>query len=359
MVINFNAGPAAMPLVVKEQYAADIHNLENTPWSILELPHRSKEFLKIIDESKEILKHLLSIPDNYEVIWMQGGGRHQFGLVPMNFLPSDQSAAYVDSGHWAREAINYALYYGRVNIVSSSEEANYSYYPIIPQLNDEFNYLHLTTNNTIYGTQITNVPYSKVPIIADMSSDILSRKIEVSKYSMIYAAAQKNIGPAGATLVIIDKYFASNIKRPLPGIYTYDAFIKSNSVYNTAPVSTIYACLLNLRYLQKIGINEIELINNVKSTLLYTYLQQSNYFNIIPRSDLSKMNVCFRLKNENYTSQLIEFAASEGIIGIDGHRSIGGFRVSLYNAITIEHVEQLIRVMDKFVDKFHKVLNQL
>lgn len=351
-MINFNAGPAAMPQIVKEAYAQAVMNVPGTPWSLLELPHRSAAFIAVIEESKAILKRLLTIPDQYDILWMQGGGRHQFGLIPMNFLGADAQAAYVNSGHWAKEALQYATYYGSVDMVASSESEDYRYYPTIPPIQDTYSYLHLTTNNTIYGTQITALPSTKVPIIADMSSDILSRHIDVSQYAMIYAAAQKNIGPAGATLVIIDKAFAQNIKRPLPSIYTYESFIKSNSVFNTAPVSAIYASLLNLRYWDEVGMASIAATNDAKAAKLYGYLQASPHFELIPTADYSKMNVCFRLLQYQLTDQLIDFAAEHGIIGIDGHRSIGGFRVSLYNTITLADVNVLIDVLNLFSSKY-------
>lgn len=351
-MINFNAGPAAMPQIVKEAYAQAVMNVPGTPWSLLELPHRSATFIAVIEESKAILKRLLAIPDQYDIIWMQGGGRHQFGLIPMNFLGADEQAAYVNSGHWAKEALQYATYYGSVDMIASSESEDYRYYPTIPSIQNTYSYLHLTTNNTIYGTQLNDLPSNNVPIIADMSSDILSRHIDVSQYAMIYAAAQKNIGPAGATLVIIDKAFAKNIKRPLPSIYTYESFIQSNSVFNTAPVSAIYASLLNLRYWDEIGMASIEATNDAKAAKLYDYLQASPHFELIPTADFSKMNVCFRLHQDQLTDQLIEFAVEHGIIGIDGHRSIGGFRVSLYNTITVADVSALIDVLNLFSSKY-------
>lgn len=351
-MINFNAGPAAMPQIVKEAYAQAVMNVPGTPWSLLELPHRSATFMAVIEESKAILKRMLAIPDQYDIVWMQGGGRHQFGLIPMNFLGTDERAAYVNSGHWAKEALKYATYYGSVDTIASSEKDEYRYYPTIPNTEDTYSYLHLTTNNTIYGTQINQLPSTRLPIIADMSSDILSRHIDVSQYAMIYAAAQKNIGPAGATLVIIDKDFARNIKRPLPSIYTYESFVKSNSVFNTAPVSAIYASLLNLRYWDEKGMAEIEATNEAKAAKLYTYLQASPHFELIPTADFSKMNVCFRLLQDQFTDKLIDFATENEIIGIDGHRSIGGFRVSLYNTITIADVAVLIEVLNLFSNKY-------
>lgn len=351
-MINFNAGPAAMPQIVKEAYAQAVINVPGTPWSLLELPHRSATFIDVIEESKAILRRMLAIPDEYDIVWMQGGGRHQFGLIPMNFLGTNEQAAYVNSGHWAKEALQYATYYGKVDMIASSEEDKYRYYPTIPTIHDAYSYLHLTTNNTIYGTQINQLPSTSVPIIADMSSDILSRSIDVSQYAMIYAAAQKNIGPAGATLVIINKAFAQNIKRQLPSIYTYQSFIKSNSVFNTAPVSAIYASLLNLRYWDEIGMASIEATNDAKAAQLYTYLQASPHFELIPTADFSKMNVCFRLQQEQLEYQLIDFAAANGIIGIDGHRSMGGFRVSLYNTISVADVATLIDVFNQFSSKY-------
>lgn len=351
MLINFDAGPASLPKSVLKEAAVAINNFDNTGLSILELPHRGKHFGAILEEVNHLASELLQIPANYNIIWMQGGGRHQFGMIPMNFLMSNETAGYIHTGHWSKNAINYALYYGKVRIVASSEDDNFDHIPAIPAIDNSLAYLHLTSNNTIYGTQFAAYPKVQVPLIADMSSDIFSKKIPIEQFAMIYAVAQKNIGPAGVTMAIIRNDLAQIQKRPLPPYYTYRGMVAENSMINTPPVFAIYCCLLNLRYLNNLGMSMIEQNNFEKANAMYAFLKQSKLFNCVAKADRSNMNVCIKMKNASLTDAFINYAEAQNITGIRGHRSVGGIRVSLYNAISLSDVKTLIDVMKHFESK--------
>jgi len=347
--LNFNAGPAALPPEVLHEAAKAVNKYKRTGLSILELPHRGKEFAEIIAESKQLVKELCGLDDHYEVLWLQGGGRQQFFMIPMNFLAADGSAGYIDSGYWAEEALKYATHYGDVQILATSKKDNYNHLPEWPaKIPKQLSYLHFTTNNTIYGTQWNNIPESKhVPLIADMSSDIFSREHDYSKYGMFYAAVQKNLGTPGIALVVIRKDMKDRMVRSLPPMLDYNAQIKEDSILNTANVFGIYVSLLMLRWIKGKGIAAIEKENKHKAKLLYDKIDKSNVFvpHVIENAHRSIMNVCFTAKTPEAEKAFLKLCAENDITGVQGHRSVGGFRVSLYNAVPVEWVKRLVELI--------------
>ena len=353
--INFNAGPAAMPSKVLHEASKAVWNYNNTGFSVLELPHRSPEFLEIVEESKALVKELCNLGDEYEVMWVHGGGRVQFAMLPMNYLMPTEKAGYLDSGHWAAEAVEYARHYGEVEILGSSKDKNYNYLPEWPtSIPADLKYIHFTTNNTIYGTQ-----YHKLPeklgsaLVADMSSDIFSCARDYSKYAMFYAAAQKNLGTPGIALVVAHKDFLKKSYDTMPPIFSYKGHVKENSLVNTANVSGVYFSLLMLRWTKEKGIENIEKENNAKAAMLYDTLDSSKLF--IPyvdeRSSRSQMNVCFTGINTGIENAFLTFCTANDIVGVAGHRSVGGFRVSIYNSTSVESVAALVDLMKKFETK--------
>lgn len=349
--INFGGGPAALPPDVFREASEAVLDYNGTGLSILEIGHRSKEFMSILDEANAIVKELCGINEDHEVLWLHGGGRLQFAMIPMNFLGDNDRAGYIDSGHWATEAAEYAMHYGGTEILSTSRDSNYSQLPEWPgKIDSNLAYLHYTTNNTIYGTQWHKIPDCNVPLVADMSSDIFSKEMDYCKAALFYAAAQKNIGPAGVTLVVLRKDLADLIKRDLPPMLSYKAQIAQHSVLNTSPVFAIYTSLLMLRWTKARGIAAIEKENKEKAGLLYKEIDRSALFDVVVKkeADRSMMNVCFRAKNETQEKSFVSFCEKHNITGISGHRFVGGFRVSLYNAIRLEQVEKLVEVMQEF-----------
>lgn len=349
-MINFGAGPARLPDEVISGMRSAFLNVENSGWSLAELPHRSATFKNILSEVNSLVKRLLNVPENYEVIWIQGGGRMQFAMLPMNFRSSGKSAAYLESGYWARDAMKHASYYLPAVSLGSSESSSFSYIPepVIPE-GIPLAYAHITSNNTIYGTQMATFPQLDIPLVADMSSDIFTRPIEVSDFKMIYAVAQKNLGIAGVTMVIIDREFAEQADVHIPEILSYDAYIRHNSLINTAPVTAIYSCLLNLRHMQQKGLAAIHEASLVKSGMLYDYLENCAVIRLFALKDRSRMNVCFTFIDERHNEGFIDFALQHNITGIEGHRRVGGLRVSLYNGISVADVKTLISVLDSYI----------
>ena len=349
--INFNAGPAALPATVLQQAADAVLRYKNTGISILELPHRGPEFLEIIEESKALVKELCDIGDDYEVLWLQGGGRMQFSMIPMNFLSAGDTAGYIDSGHWAAEAMEYGAYYGQIQVMGSSRATHYNHLPEWPaDIPNHLKYLHITTNNTIYGTQYSDIPKINVPLVADMSSDIFSRKWDYNRYDLIYAAAQKNLGTPGVALVIIKKDMLSRISNHLPPMLNYKTQVHENSILNTANVSGVYVSLLMLRWIKEKGIANIEADNNSKAEMLYKAIDESKLFTgyVQNPAHRSKMNVCFTAKDKETEQAFLKLCAENNIIGLQGHRSTGGFRVSIYNSIEVASVRTLVELMKKF-----------
>lgn len=349
MKINFNSGPATLPQEVLAEASRAIIEYEGSGISILGLAHRSPAFEAILSEARDLTLQLLGLDETYEVIWFQGGGRLQFEMIPMNFLAGNETAAYIDSGHWAADAMNNVARYGKLHVAGSSRSIDYRSVPRVLDIPSGAKYLHLTANNTIYGTQSHSFPVTEVPVIADLSSELFSRRLDHTRFAMIYAVAQKNLGPAGVTLVVVKKDLIRDPVRPLADILSYKAMAARNSLVNTAPVFAIYVSLLNLRYMASKGLAQIELENDTKAQMMYKFIDDSGlYEGVADKDSRSKMNVCFRLGSPGLDDALIRFAEARGVTGIAGHRSVGGFRASLYNAISIADVERLIGVLAEF-----------
>lgn len=349
-LINLNAGPAALPDEVLQQAAAAVIDYEGTGMSVLSIPHRGRHFDAILEESKALVNELCGLNDKYEILWMQGGGRMQFVMIPMNFLGKEDTAGYIDSGSWSADAIRHALYYGKVDVLCTSKNENYRQLPVIPgEIPAGLAYVHMTTNNTIYGTQWKDIPTVNVPLIADMSSDIFSKQTDYTKCDIFYAVAQKNMGPAGATLVAIRKEMLKNTKRNLPPMLSYAEHAHKNSVLNTPPVFPIYVSLLTLRWIKNKGISQIEQENKIKASLLYNEVERNSLFSsLVSAADYSMMNICFTAADEHIATLFTDFCEANGIVNIKGHRTVGGFRASLYNAISIDDVKYLVAVMQEF-----------
>ena len=343
---NFGAGPGILPQEVIEESANAILNFNNSGLSILEISHRSKGYETVMDEARSIVRELLNVPDTHEVLFLHGGASTQFAMVPLNLLK--KKAGYIESGVWAQKAIHEAKMIGQVEIVASSSDKNFSYIPkdfIIPS---DIDYLHITSNNTIYGTQMKSFPKTEVPLVCDMSSDIFSRPIDVSQFGLIYAGAQKNMGPAGATLVIVQKDLLGKTGRQINSMLDYNVHIKAESMYNTPPAFPVFVCMLTLRWLKKMGgVAAIEKTNIEKATLFYEALDNNpNFIGNVVKEDRSLMNACFNLKDHSQEERFVTACEVNGIVGIKGHRLSGGFRASLYNALPIESVRVLIDVMN-------------
>jgi len=353
-VHNFSAGPGILPEEVLQEAAEACINFDNMNLSLLEISHRSKNFEKVMEEARHlVLEHFEVSADEYDVIYLGGGASLQFAMVPYNFLKT--KAGYINTGVWASKAIKEAQKLGEVKIVASSEDKKFGYIPKNFEVPNDLDYLHITSNNTIYGTQYKSFPQVDVPLVCDMSSDIFSRKVDARQFSLIYAGAQKNMGPAGATMVMIRKDFLEKNKPNLLTMLDYKTHVKAGSMFNTPPVFPVYVVMLTLRWLKKIGgVSAIEKINEEKAKLLYAEIDRNSMFEgtVINKEDRSNMNVCFRLKNETLEPEFDKLWKEANISGIRGHRDVGGYRASLYNALSIESVKVLIEVMQEFEKKF-------
>ena len=347
---NFNPGPSILPQYTIEETAKAIHDFAGTGLSILEISHRSKEFEAVVNECVALFKELLNIPEGYAVIFVGGGASTQFFHVPYNLL--EKKAAYLITGHWAERAAKEAKLFGPVEIVASSADKNFTYIPKNFTIPADADYFHITTNNTIFGTELLTDLDSPVPLVADMSSDIFSRPVDVSKYALIYGGAQKNLAPAGLTFVVVREDILGKVSRPLPKMIDYRTHIKNNSLYNTPPVVIVYSALMTLRWLKEQGgVQAMEKRNIEKSTLLYNEIDRNRLFvGTVAKEDRSRMNVCFVMAPgyESLEEEFIKFSQSKGMVGIKGHRSVGGFRASLYNALPIESVQALVECMQEF-----------
>ncbi len=350
MVYNFNAGPSILPKEVFEEAAQAVLNYNNSGLSILEYGHRTPAFEAIMQEARMLMKELMLLDDNHEVLFLHGGASTQFMQVPMNLLDGKETAAYSDTGVWAAKAIKEAKLFGKPEIVCSSKDKNYTFLPKDFAIPNDSKYFHITTNNTIYGTQWQKIPTSSNSLVADMSSDILSRELNFNAFDLIYAGAQKNIGAAGVTIVVVNKNCLGKIKRPIPTMMDYRNHIADGSMLNTPPVFAVYTCMLTLRWLKKQGgVKAIEKINNAKADLLYNEIDRNSLFTgTVAKEDRSKMNICFVAKNDETEKLFLDFATANNIIGIKGHRSVGGFRASLYNAMPLSSVEYLVGLMKQF-----------
>lgn len=350
MKYNFYAGPAILPREVIESSASAVLDFEGTGLSLLEISHRSKEFVSVMDEAIVLVKSLLNITDDYAVIFLGGGASTQFSMVPINLLHSGRKAAYVDTGTWASKAIKDGKVYGEVEVIASSKDKNYNYIPKGFTIRPEFQYLHLTSNNTIYGTQYKKFPITDVPLVCDMSSDIFSKPIDINKFDLIYAGAQKNLGPAGTTLVIVKKSVLTKSPGSIGAMLDYNNHINGTSMYNTPPVFPVYVSMLTLRWLIKNGgVEVIQRKNDAKSSLLYAELDRNGlFYNSISPEDRSDMNISFHLHNSDLNDVFLTRCKEAGCVGLAGHRSVGGFRASIYNAMSIDGVQVLTDVMKDF-----------
>ncbi len=355
-VYNFSAGPSILPQEVFREAAEGVLNLNQSGLSILEISHRSKDFMSILEEAKSLVKELLQVPEQYEILFLTGGASAQFYMSAINFLPEGGTATYIDTGVWSAKAIKEASKFGKIVPASSSKDRNYSYLPKEHHIPNDASYLHYTSNNTIYGTQFSTAIRSEVPVICDMSSDIFSRPIDVAKYAMIYAGAQKNLGPAGTTLVIIDPKICGKSGRNLPSMLDYQVHIENGSMFNTPPTFPIYVSMLNLRWLKKQGgVRAIQQKNIEKANLLYQEIDSNPLFkNEIAREERSMMNVVFDAISPEIEHAFLKFAEENYCSGIKGHRSRGGFRASIYNAMDIEGVQHLVDTMALFSINFNK-----
>lgn len=351
---NFNAGPCVLPRPAVESAIEAIRNFDNTGIGILEISHRTPGWERIMKETADLWKELLNIPDNYHVIFLGGGASTQFFDVPANLLKS--KAAYLETGSWAKKAIKEAKFYGEVEVVASSADKNFSYIPKGYSIPEDVDYFHITSNNTIYGTEIHEDIDSPVTLVADMSSDIMSRPVDVSKYGIIYGGAQKNVGPAGVSFVIVREDILGKTGRPIQTMVDYRTHIsdseKNRSMFNTPPVFSIFVMHETLKWLKEQGgVEAIYKLNKEKAGMLYDEIDRNELFvGTAAKEDRSIMNVCFVMKEEykDKEAEFLKFATERGMVGIKGHRSVGGFRASIYNACPKEAVEALIKCMQDF-----------
>ncbi len=350
MVHNFNAGPSILPQEVFEKAAAAVLNYNNSGLSILEMGHRTSGFQAVMDEAQALVKELMQLDEDHEVLFLHGGASTQFMQVPMNLLDDKETAAYADTGVWGLKAIKEAKLFGKVEVVCTGKESNYTVIPKDFAVPNDAKYFHITTNNTIYGSQWQKIPKTSIPLVGDMSSDIFSRVIDFNAFDVIYAGAQKNMGPAGVNLLVVNKKILGKIKRPIPTIMDYRNHIKEGSMLNTPPVFAVYVCMLNLQWLKKLGgVAAVEKLNEAKAALLYAEIDANPLFTgTVHKDDRSKMNVCFVMTNPSLEDAFLQFTKDKNIVGIKGHRLVGGFRASLYNALPISSVEVLADAMKAF-----------
>ncbi|GAA4317040.1 3-phosphoserine/phosphohydroxythreonine transaminase [Flaviaesturariibacter amylovorans] len=353
---NFNAGPSILPRSVFEEASRSLLDFNGTGLSILEIGHRTPLFEAVMDEAVALLRELMDLDAEQEVLFLHGGASTQFMQVPMNLLDSSAVAAYTDTGVWASKAIKEAKLFGGVDVVCTSKGDHYTHLPKDFTVDPSAAYLHLTTNNTIYGTQWQDLtPFYKahVPLVADMSSDILSRRLDFRKFGLIYAGAQKNIGAAGVNVVVVRRDLLGKVQRTLPTMMDYRNHIENGSMLNTPPVFAVYVCLLTLRWLKGIGgVDVIEKENERKAALLYDTIDALPVFKpTVAKADRSRMNVCFVMDNPDTQAEFLALCQQEGMVGVKGHRSVGGFRASLYNALPYESVVALTDLMKHFAQK--------
>lgn len=347
---NFYAGPSILSQYTINNTIDAIRNFDGMGLSLLEVSHRSKQFSAVFAEACDLVKELLEVPEGYSVLWLGGGASMQFCMVPYNLLR--KKAAYLETGVWASNAVKEARLFGEVDVVASSKDKNFSYVPRDFVIPSDADYFHFTSNNTIYGTELREDPSSPVPLVADMSSDIFTRPVDVSKYDLIYAGAQKNLGPAGVTLVIVRNDALGHVDRAIPTMLNYQTHIKKDGMFNTPPVLPIYSSLMTLRYYKEVGgVRKLQLADEEKAAVLYEAIDNSRLFEGTAEIESrSIMNVCFVMAPEfkELEQEFIDFASARGIVGIKGHRSVGGFRASLYNALPLDSVKALVETMKEF-----------
>ncbi len=346
---NFGAGPCILPQDVFAEAAKAVENFNGL--SILEISHRSADFVSVMDEAQDLVKKALNVPEGYSVLFLQGGASLGFLISAMNMAGQKRKAAYIDTGTWSNKAIKEAKNAGlEVDIVASSKDKNYNYIPKQINAGNGYDFIHFTSNNTIYGTQFNELPTFDIPVVCDMSSDIFSRTIDVSKFDIIYAGAQKNLGPAGATLYIVKDAILGQSSLDIPTYLNLKTHADKDSMFNTPPVFSIYVAMLNLRHLMANGgVPEMEKVNQAKANLLYNEIDQNPLFEgVVEKEDRSNMNVTFVLKDDNLNEKFNDAWNAADIIGLKGHRSVGGFRASMYNALPLSSVQHLVDVMQNF-----------
>ena len=350
---NYSAGPCILPETVFEQSAEAIRDFEGMGLSLLEISHRSKEFVAVMEEARALSKELLGLGDDYEALFLQGGASLEFLMVPYNLMKEGGKAAYMDTGTWANKAIKEAQHLGEVALVASSKDANYNYVPTDFEVPSDIDYFHCTSNNTIFGTSMKSFPEVAAPLVCDMSSDIFSRVLDFKKFDLIYAGAQKNMGPAGTTLVLVKKDILGKTGRSIPSMLDYSVHISKDSMYNTPAVFPVFASLLTLRHLKENGgIAAAEKKNQAKADLLYTEIDRNPLFEgTVQLGSRSNMNACFLLKDESLAPTFDALWNEARINGLKGHRSVGGYRASMYNALPLSSVQVLVDVMKNLEQK--------
>lgn len=354
-VHNFSAGPGILPAEVLQQAADACINFDNLNLSLLEISHRSKNFEAVIDESRELVKELLGVGAGWQVLFLGGGASQQFAMVPYNLLRENGSAAYVNTGVWASKAIKEAKILGNTKVIASSEDKQFGYIPKGYEIPTDADYLHITSNNTIYGTQMKSFPKSPIPVVCDMSSDIFSKPVDGNQFALIYAGAQKNMGPAGATMVAVREDILGKTERKMLSMMDYRVHIKGGTMYNTPPVFPIYVVMLTLRWLKKNGgLTWIESVNNAKAKLMYDEIDRNSLFKgtVINPEDRSNMNATFVMTKPELEPEFDKMWKAADISGIRGHRDVGGYRASLYNALPLESVQALVDVMQAFEKQY-------
>lgn len=348
---NFSAGPCILPQEVLIEASEAVKSWEGNGLSLIEMSHRSKPFIAVMDEARALTKELLGLPDRFEILYLQGGASLAFLTAAYNLIPEGGSAAYSDTGTWANKSIKEAKHIGQIEVVASSKESSYTEIPTTPHVDDKHSFFHYTSNNTIFGTQYKSVPTEAgVPLVSDMSSDIMSKKFDSSQFNLIYAGAQKNMGPAGTVMYAFDKNVLGKTGRNIPSYLDLGVHLSKDSMFNTPPVFSVFTTLLTLRWLKKLGgVEAIEQRNNAKAELIYNEIDRNSLFT--GHADIgsrSTMNATFKLIDDSHTEAFNLAWAKEGISGINGHRSIGGYRASMYNALPIESVKVLVDVMQEF-----------
>jgi len=350
---NFNSGPAVVPAEVLQRASDAVLNFNNIGLSILEIGHRSDWFVQVIEEARSLVKEIMKLGDEHEVLFLHGGATTQFMQVPMNLLDADETAAYCDNGIWGAKAIKEAKLFGEVHVACSSKDKNHTYIPKELSIPSNSKYLHFTTNNTVEGTQWHHLPETDTPLIADMSSDIFSREVPFSKFALIYAGAQKNAGAAGVTIVVLKKDMLGKLKRAIPTILDYRTHIEAKSLLNTPPIFAVYVSLLTLRWIKKEGgLNEMEKRARERAKLFYQTLDKLPAFvGTVNKDDRSLMNAVFMMKNPEHEQLFLDECKQKGMVGVKGHRSVGGLRVSMYNALPLSSVQTLCDLMEEFSEK--------
>jgi len=349
-VYNFCSGPSILPQTVFQQASNAILDFKGKGLSILEISHRSDDFDEILQDARSRVKQLMQLGDNYEVLFLQGGASSQFMMVPYNILPQNGTVGIIDTGTWSKKAIKEAALFGQVKVIASSEEQTYNHIPKNWEVPDNLSYLHITTNNTIYGSQYHQIPKVNVPLLVDMSSDIFSRPWDYSTYDLIYAGAQKNLGPAGATVVVVKKSLLGKVERSIPTMLDYQAHIKGRSSLNTPPVFAVYVCWLTLQWIEaQGGLTVLGKRNSEKANMLYKEIDRNACFAAhVHADDRSLMNGTFTMVNPEREQAFLDLCTKRNIASIKGHRSVGGFRASMYNAMDLEAVEVLVEAMQAF-----------